>query len=570
MREIIPIAKKDTDLLIIIPPLGVKNTVYPPYGAMYIASALMQKGYKPKILDADAQRITNKEIIREVKRDNPRYIGFSGIIATSYKYIKELSMELRRALPDRIQILGGGLASAAEPVLKNTSIDVIVSGEGDATIVELLDCLEKKNNLAGVSGIYYRKDRSSVYTGKRPLIGNLDTLPYPAFDLIDMDKYLPDGRKFIRFFTTKFNDKRLYERRRKRRMVTIPTSRGCFNECSFCFRAYPGLRVHSVNYVFDFIEYCIEKFNAGFFTFGDECFAPNKARNWEFINEFKKRDLNIIFRILGMRVDTVDPDILRAYKEIGCWMIEYGFESGSQKMLNIINKGVTVKQNKNAAAWTKEAGICTSPAFVLGMPGETNETVQETVTFLNSLNFDFKLYQWKYAIPIPGSRLYDFSKITGIIENEDEYLSSLAGEAADGAFSLNLTDEADEIVAGWAEKLKNAQDRHYLYDKLNIGNTLVARAIAILLLLRLHCRRGTLLFSIREKIKSLFQSIYKRDMKSSTRGKSSRSGKKINLKIEKFIEGNDCSSVNRAMSLKRINERLKEELNAQKAPGVHL
>ena len=108
-----------------------------------------------------------------------------------------------------------------------------------------------------------------------------------------------------------------------------------------------------MKYVFDFIEYCVKEFDVGFFTFGDECFAPNKKRNWDFIEEYKRRNLNIIFRILGMRVDTVDKEILQAYKEIGCWMIEYGFESGSQKMLNIIDKRTTVEQNSKVAIWTK-------------------------------------------------------------------------------------------------------------------------------------------------------------------------------------------------------------------------
>ena len=367
--------KSKTDLLIIVPPAGVKNGVYPPYGAMYVASALRQAGYNSAILNIDTERISNREVVKRIREKDPGYISFSGIVAPSYKYIKELSLELRKEFSDKAQILGGGLSSAAEVVLKNTCVDIVVRGEGDATIVELMGCLREKGDLRTILGIHFKDGSECVFTGNRQLIRNLDSLPYPAFDLVDMKRYIPDGLKIIRYFTTKITDKRVFDRKRKRGMMTIPTSRGCFGECSFCFRAYPGIRVNSMKYVFDLVEYCIDKFNVGFFTFGDECFAPSKARNWEFINEYKRRKLDIVFRIFGMRVDTVDRDILCAYKEIGCWMIEYGFESGSQKMLNIINKRATVEQNKNAALWTHEAGMFTSPALVLAMPGETNETI---------------------------------------------------------------------------------------------------------------------------------------------------------------------------------------------------
>ena len=546
-------SSKNTDLLIIIPPLGAKNTAYPPYGSMYIASALREKGYVPHILNVDVERIRNAEVIKRIKDINPRYIGFSGIIATSYKYIKNLSHELKRAFPGKTQILGGGLSSAAEPVLKNTSIDVVVCGEGDITIVELMDCLKEKGDLSRIRGICYKKCNSCMYTDKRPLILRLDTLPYPAFDLIDMTKYLPDGVDFIKNCSTKIDDEKIFDIKRKRKTITIPTSRGCFNECSFCFRAYSGLRVNSIKYVFDFIEYCIEKFDVGYCTLGDECFAPNIKRNLEFIEEYKRRKLDIIFRILGMRVDTVDPEILRGYKEIGCWMIEYGFESGSQKMLNIINKQVSVEQNRNAALWTHDAGIYTSPAFVLGMPGETNETIDETIGFLKSLNFDFKQYQWKYAIPIPGSELYRFAKIAGVIKDEDKYLLSLTGDAGSGDFNINLTDQPDEIVAGWSDRLRASLDTDYL-DKSKVNNRFIAKLTNLLLLLELNYRRKTLFLRLGKKVQNLLRSIFNKNKKASFKEKESSLQKRIN--IENIIKDLNYKSVNREMSLKKISDGL--------------
>ncbi|HHT9158281.1 MAG TPA: B12-binding domain-containing radical SAM protein [Candidatus Brocadiaceae bacterium] len=546
--------KTNVDLLLIIPPSRIKHTIYPPYGAMYIASALRQKGYTPMILNVDTERINNQGVIERVRQINPKYIGFSGIVAPSYKYIKDLSREIKQAFPNKIQILGGGLTSAVEPVLQHTAINIVVHGEGEIAIVELMDCLKSNKDLNSISGITFKNEFSNVHTDKRETIKDLDSLPYPAFDLIDISEYLPDGIEFIRKFTTKI-DKRIYNSKRKRKMITIPTSRGCFGICSFCFRANRGIRVHSMKYVFDFIEYCIEKFDVGFFTFGDECFAPNKKRNWDFIEEYKRRNLDIIFRILGMRVDTVDKDILKAYKEIGCWMIEYGFESGNQKMLNIIDKRVTVEQNRQVAILTKEAAIYTSPALVLGMPGETNKTIRESIDFLKSLNFNFKQYQMTYALPIPGSPLYDFSRLTGIVKDEDEYLSSLDGDTGRaGNFHVNLTDESDEVVAKWVTTIRDEMDEYYLYRKYKIK--LLIKIMLPLQKIYINYKKKHLWVILKNKIKNLFNSRLKNVKKGDIQGIYPRFKKPVNINIEELLDGLDYSKINIEMSLKKINEKL--------------
>jgi radical SAM superfamily enzyme YgiQ (UPF0313 family) len=531
-----------TDLLIIVPPAGAKATVYPPYGAMYIAAALRNKGYKAGILNADAERIENGEVIARLRQADPRYIGFSGIVAPSYKYIKTLSREIKKCFPDKVQILGGGLSSAAETVLKNTAIDIIVKGEGDATVTELFECLYKGGELDKIAGIYYRKGASFSETGDRRLITDLDSLSYPAFDLVDMRQYMPDGIEFMKRFTSKIKPKYLDAGRTK--MITIPTSRGCFGQCSFCFRAYPGIRLNSIKYVFDLIEYCISKFNVSFFTFGDECFAANKARNWDFIEEYKKRKLDFNFRILGMRVDTVDRDILHAYKDIGCWMIEYGFESGSQKMLNIIDKRVSVEQNRQVALWTEEAGIYTSPTLVIGMPGENDQTIAESISFIRSLKLGYKQYQWSYALPIPGAPLYDFAKIAGIIDDDERYLLSLDGKVAGaGVFHVNLTDQPDASVAGWAGRISREIDDDYF--KRTCSSRLLVKAT-------FHYKNGDLPAVIAGKLKSFFP---KADRVTAGAEATACFGNKKNVSIEGLLKGLDGYSVNREMALKKINQR---------------
>jgi radical SAM superfamily enzyme YgiQ (UPF0313 family) len=230
-------------------------------------------------------------------------------------------------------------------------------------------------------------------------------------------------------------------------------------------------------------------------------------------------------------------------------MIEYGFESGSQKMLNVINKKVTVKENRDAAIWTDEAGIFTSPALVLAMPGETDETIGETIDFLKSLNLHYKQYQWKYALPIPGAALYEFAKISGAIKDEDEYLSSLTDEVENASvFHVNLTDEPDDVVAGWDRRLKKEMDDYYF--KRRYKSKLAAKAARLLNSLELHFRRRTLFRALARKF---IQS------KSGAIKPSPRFRKDTNINVESLLTRMDNSMPNREASLKTINARLNSE-----------
>jgi len=540
----------EIDFLIIVPPERHEATIYPPYGAMYICSALRKKGYVPAILNLDLERLSFQETIDRIKAINPRYIGFSGIVSTSYGIIKRLSRELRHSLPDRKQILGGGLSAAWEPVLENTAIDVIVRGEGDKTIIELLQHLEAERNISGIKGIAYRDGQNPVNTGP------LDRLPYPDFDAVDFDRYLVDGLEFIHRFTKNNLDQRLYDRKRKnKRMITIPVSRGCFGKCTFCYRAYPGLRTHSFKYIFDFVEYCIDRFDVGFFTFGDECFAPNKKWNWGFLNELEKRELDIVFRILGMRVDTVDQEILRAYKEAGCWMIEYGFESGSQKMLNIIDKRVSVEENRQVALWTNEVGIYTSPALVLGMPGETSDTIGDSIRFLGSLDLGFRQYQMAYAMPIPGAPLYEYAKLSGIISDEDEYLEMISGKTT-GRPYCNLTEEPDVVLMSWADRIRQEVDTGFFARKLHsraLGR-LAEMVLGKLYSLRNLYKQGTLYQGLRDKCKAF---IRQWQAKANIPGRKALARANADIpEMSEVFKDIDYTKSNRKVSLTEYNRRI--------------
>jgi len=255
-----------------------------------------------------------------------------------------------------------------------------------------------------------------------------------------------------------------------------------------------------------------------------------------------------MFQIFGMRVDTVDREILQALKEIGCWMIEYGFESGSQKMLNVIDKRVSIQDNINVALWTKEAGIYTSPAFVLGMPGETTETINETIEFLKKIRYDY--YQCTYAFPVPGTPLYDYARLKGYIVDEDKYLEEIydftPNNFIESKVFINFTSEDKATMATWPKEMTKAIKKYnskglvqYYLLKLKSAYNRVSK-IGLLE----YCNDY-----IKRKVK-LYKIIKEGDIRK--KHISQQNPKSVNSRRENVIspEGE---------SLKKINAKLKEE-----------
>ena len=453
---------KQLDILIIIPPVQYGKDSKAPYGAMCVASAFRENGYSVELLQAKNKKDAHDSIERQIRARNPRYLGFTSLVATSYRYIKLLSEKLKIAFPEKLQILGGTLSYAPRAILNNTRIDMIVHGDGEITATQLLRQLDRKENISNLRGIYYKEGSEIIYTGKGDFVRNIDSLPYPAFDMINVENFITDVHKFVRGFPSYKKYLPLLKNKNNGRMLDIIVNRGCIGSCTFCTASDKGFRMPSIGHLFDYIEFCVKKFNLGYISFIDECFAPTKMRNWEFINEFKKRKLGIGFRIVGLRVDTVNKEILKTFRDIGCFMINYGFESGSQKMLNIIDKRINVSDNKNVTMWTHDVGIYSPIQLILGMPGETSETIEDTINALKSMNLDFYHYKCTYALPMPGSCIYEYAKITGIITDEEKYLDMLAKIDGTQSFHVNLTDESNEIVGNWKNRITHEMKSYYI------------------------------------------------------------------------------------------------------------
>jgi len=293
---------------------------------------------------------------------------------------------------------------------------------------ELVNSLESESKLSHVKGITYRSGGKIVSNPGRPLIENIDDIPFPAWHLLKMDSYF---RLTARILTGKNG-------------FSMITSRGCPGRCKFCdthivwTRKY---RARSPTNVVDEIEQLHDRYNIGFMVFVDDTFIVNKKRAIEICNQIIERGIDIKWECAG-RVNLVNKEILAKMKEAGCNTIYYGIESGSQEVLDYINKGITLEQAKNAIKITKKAGIGTSAFFMIGFPSETEEDVKKTIEFNKRLPLD-EHDTFSILTPFPGTELYKIMKDEGLLLNEewDMYYNRRADEVLPPIRTRHLSSE---------------------------------------------------------------------------------------------------------------------------------
>lgn len=549
---------------IVVPPsLPGRIPTHPPYGALYIATSLKREGYETRVENGDLDGFSDEELLRRINDFSPDVVGISATISTSYKFVKKISALIKKRFPGIKIIVGGGLSASAEVVLKNTSVDIVVIAEGDITVKELAKSFVSGGPLGGIDGICFREGDNILKTRPRKPILDLDLLPYPDFDLIDTEKYLIDIKDYLAGFVHYTNpDPRLFEPHRSKKMFRAPISRGCINKCSFCYRSVPGIRYFSFKYIFDYIEYLMDRYRINVFSFGDECFAANKEWGWKFLEELERRKLDIMFQVFGTKVETVDQELLRAFKKAGCFSIEYGFESGSQKMLNVIEKRVSLKQNIDTARWTKEEGLFTMPAFVLGMPGETTETIKETIEFMKAIDYGPEWFQHTFAFAVPGTPLYEYARLTGLITDEDKYLESIhlltPNNFLDSGVFINFTSEPIEVLRNWPSLIIESLCRHYAKNDLDYFIKRYVRPQSIVYNLKNYGLKKTLA----KVCDRLFSR--KKQLGHNPKEKIARAETEERKNYIKFVN-RFLGKGTPGMSLREINGTLKEEM----AKGAH-
>lgn len=389
-----------------------------------IASVLIKAGHNVSIMEINANRYTDNQVIRILKnyKPSPDIIGIGGIVST-YKYVKRLTNEIKEIYPNIPLVIGGSVGSSIpDLMLKNSKADIIVDKEGELTMLDIVNELENgSRDLRNIAGVFYRDGDRTAYSSVRGRIEDLDSLPFPAYHLLPMEIYIKNicENSFYREIMGVSNENR---------HIGLISSRGCTDRCTFCFRQFPKISMNSASYVYEHILQLHSRYGINRYTFMDELFITSKQRTFELIEVLKKlnKSINLLYRIASARVDTINLELLNELKNSGCVSIVYGLESGSDKMLSLMKKRTTAEQNYKAVLLTHQAGLHTIPQFVIGMPGENKTTLKETFRFAAKVDF-WENTGFHYANPYPGTEIYEKAKAQGFIENEDEFVSNLAG-----------------------------------------------------------------------------------------------------------------------------------------------
>lgn len=384
------------DLLLVVP--GNPSTVdivagahgvTPPLGVAYIAAYIRREGFKVKILDNNIEKLTIDGFKKYLGQVNPRYIGFS-LLSFAVNSAFSLACTAKEVNKDITVIAGGPHASALpRDVLRHQAIDIVVKGEGEETMRELVHTMDSDGSLDKVSGIVYNDNGNIVENSRREFIADLESLPLPAYELLPMKSYyLAPSRRFTRS-----------------RVGSIITSRGCPYRCTFCSRAVFGhtIRYRSPESVVGEIKYLVDNFGVGELEIRDDTFTVDEARAIEICERIQKSNANIIWNCCG-RVNHTSDKLFQALYRAGCRALFFGAESGSQRILQLFKKDITLEQIELAVRQCKKFGILSLASFIIGSPYETEDTVLETINFAKRLNPDF--VSFCAFTPLPGLRTF--------------------------------------------------------------------------------------------------------------------------------------------------------------------
>jgi anaerobic magnesium-protoporphyrin IX monomethyl ester cyclase len=442
-------------VLLVLPPTAEKPAyAEPPLGLLYVGGALRKAGAEVAIIDIYRNYISPEQLLEIVRDNGYDVVGFGGI-TTCYGYVKEASKLIRAALPSASLIAGGVLSSASEILLNNAPIDVICMGEGEVTTVKVVERLsEGRREFDDIMGVSFLRDGEIVKTHRQEYIRDLDEIPIPDYDLIDMDTYAFNAMEDP-FFSADESSRELY--RSGMRCFNLKTARGCTNACSFCYRHFYGHRQQSVGYVIEHIRYLQEKYNIHFFRFGDELFTRSKEWVMDFTRRLLSEKINIRYVVHGVRTDNVDKELIENLRESGCIAVFIGFESGSDKILKVMRKNVTVEQNIQAVRTILDSGIQVLVQTVIGLPGEDGATIKETTESLKQSGIAPEWVAINYAQAYPGTWIWKYAIKNRLVLDPEKYLIEI-GKSDNLLF--NYTDCSEAELRSWRWSILRSLLRH--------------------------------------------------------------------------------------------------------------
>jgi radical SAM superfamily enzyme YgiQ (UPF0313 family) len=378
--------KRVKTVLVNPPPLkGVyRHQLYLSIGLAYLASVLEENDYEVTIIDCPASEIDLEKLKTKLASIEPHLIGITSMTPTIQSALQSANVA-KEACPNAMIVLGGPHTTFMDKQVleEEKDVDIIVRGEGEETLLEIVKNISNNNKLNEIQGITFRNNGHIVSTKNRMYIQNLDELPRPAYHHFPLEKYKLFGR----------------------RILPIITSRGCPSQCSFCTTSRifgKAFRARSPKNVVDELEWLRDEHEADAFSFYDDTFTLNKNRALKICEEIKNRKIKLPWDC-QTRVSTVSKEMLTKMREANCQQVFFGVESGCQKILNAVNKGTTVEQNKAAIKLAKESGLFVAVSVMVGYPGETPEMLNQTIDLLKEAEPDDAYIC--VATPYPGTEL---------------------------------------------------------------------------------------------------------------------------------------------------------------------
>ena len=367
------------------------GVIAPPLGIAYMAGVLQENNIDVEILDASAEDMDFKDVEKELLKRKPDLVALTALTPTIGRAL-ETAQVVKETLPDSIVVMGGYHPTFNFiETLEDENVDIVIRGEGEYIMLNLVQALENQSSLHDVKGI--------VVNPEAPLIQDLDELPFPALNLLPMKKY-----RLLDMDT---------------HMTTMITTRGCPMQCSFCSSAAmhgKKIRERSVENIVDEIEYLKTNYDIDTIAFMDDTFTLKKRKVMAICDEILKRNIEIMWGCTS-RVDTLDEKLLKKMKEAGCITIFIGVESADQQQLDNMCKNTTIAKIENAFKIAHKLKIRTIASVALGMPGDTKEIMNKTVKFVHKLKPNYAIYS--LATPYPGTRFYKEAFEKNLIKIKD-------------------------------------------------------------------------------------------------------------------------------------------------------
>lgn len=469
-------------IILVTTPLREEPSSTPPVGALSVINYLRKHGDADidiEFFNIDAHRPEYADVLRRVADYAPDILAISAVVSTAYAYTKKLTQDVKRLLPSATVVVGGNLCASAEVLMRKAGVDVCVLGEGEKVFLNLVNHLKSGgllSDLHAIPGLAFLDE-----TGK--MVNTGYEVPLSANEVWDvdwtdlerdgtLDLYFPVYPVTERKGKSVFRDDNRFDALigTDKRFALIPSAKGCVARCTFCHRWDKGVRHIPVDIILKRLDYLIERYNVGVVSWGAEAFGTDS----KWLNELleKIEPYKILWRAGGVRASTVNFELIERMKAVGCFALIYGNETGSRKMLEVMEKKITLEENYNAAQWTVEAGLGNIIQLVVGMPGESPETIRETIEYCKfaaclSPQQDPRQISINFAQALPGTPLYEFARIKGLIGNgldsEEEYLISVSDkDAADPLTCINFTNYSRLTLLSWNLLLRIEVRYHYM------------------------------------------------------------------------------------------------------------